>query len=70
MSPAPQGRGEGCGAYEELAADVRVRARGGVIAVQAESAVVLVLAIVAADVQHNARGIVVAVVVARTEEPP
>ena len=43
------------------APDVRVRVRGGVVAVEVERAVVLV--VVAADVQHNARGVVVAVVV-------
>ena len=45
------------------AADVAVLVRRGVVAVQVESAVVLVLAVVAADVQHNAAGVVVAVVV-------
>lgn len=45
------------------APDVRVRVRGGVVAVEVERAVVLVLVVVAADVQHNARGVVVAVVV-------
>lgn len=51
------------------APDVRVRVRSGVVAVQVESAVVLVLAVVAADVQNNAGGVVVAVVVMRTEIP-
>ena len=59
--------GEGSGLPESIgkvpAPDVRVRVRGGVVAVQVESAVVLVLAVVAADVQHHARGVVVAVVV-------
>ena len=45
------------------APDVRVRVRGGVVAVEVECAVVLVLVVVAADIQHNARGVVVAVVV-------
>lgn len=54
---------------KETAADVRVRVRGGVVAVQVESAVVLVLVVVAADVQNNAGGVVVAVVVMRTEIP-
>lgn len=69
-APCPLGRGKGYGACDdEAAADVRVLVRGGVVAVQVESAVVLVLAVVAADVQHNPAGVVVAVVVMRTEEP-
>lgn len=51
------------------AAGVRVGVRSGVVAVQVRSAVVLVLAVVAADVQNNAGGVVVAVVVMRTEIP-
>ena len=43
-------------------ADVRVRVRSGVVAVQVEQAVVRVLVVVAADVQDNARGVVVAIV--------
>ena len=46
----------------ETAPDARVRARGGAVAVEAERAAVLALAVVAADEQHNARGAVVAVV--------
>lgn len=48
--------------FLETAPDVRVRVRGGVVAVEVERAVALSLAVVAADAQHNARGVVVAVV--------
>ena len=69
-APCPLGRGKGCGACDdETAADVAVLVRRGVVAVQVESAVVLVLAVVAADVQHDAAGVVVAVVVIRTGNP-
>ena len=43
-------------------ADVRVRVRSGVVTVQVEKTVVLVLVVVATDVQDNARGVVVAIV--------
>ena len=43
-------------------ADVRVRVRSGVVTVQVEHTVVLVLVVVATDVQDNARGVVVAIV--------
>jgi hypothetical protein len=45
-----------------MGADVRVLVRSVVVAVQVEGTVVLVLVVVTANVQHNARGIVVAVV--------
>lgn len=51
---------------EETAADVRVRIRRSVIAVEVESAVVLVLVVVSTDVEHNPAGVVVAVVAMRT----
>ena len=54
---------EVCQPRQETAADVAVRVRGAVVAVQVERAVVLVLVVVAADVQHNPAGVVVAVVV-------
>lgn len=44
----------------ETAPDARVRVQGGVVADEAERTVVLGLAVVAADAQHNARGVVVA----------
>lgn len=45
-----------------MGADVRVRVRRAVVTVQVKSAVVLVLVVVTAHVQHNTRGIVVAIV--------
>ena len=51
-------------------ADVRVRVRGGVVAVQVEQAVVRVLVVVAADVQDNTRGVVVAIVGLRRNALP
>lgn len=43
-------------------ADVRVRVRSSVVTVQVEQTVVLVLVVVATDVQDNTRGVVVAIV--------
>ena len=43
-------------------ADVGVLVRGGVVAVQVEQTVVRVLVVVAADVENNTRGVVVAIV--------
>ena len=48
--------------FKDMSADVRVGVRSLVVAVQVESAVVLVLVVIAADVQHHARSAVVAVV--------
>lgn len=45
-----------------MGADVRVRVRSSVVAVHVESAVVLVLVVVAANVQHNARSVIVAAI--------
>ena len=45
-----------------MSADVRVRVRSLVVTVQVERTVVLVLVVIAADVQHNTGRIVVAVV--------
>ena len=50
------------GLYKEMSADVRVGVRGSVVTVQVERTVVLVLVVVATDVQHHARSVVVAVV--------
>ena len=47
----------------DTGADVRVRVRSGVVAVQVEQPVVLVLVVVTAHVQHNPGRVVVAVVV-------
>jgi hypothetical protein len=44
------------------AADVRVRVRSGVVTVQVEQAVVLVLVVVTATVQHDTIGVIVAVI--------
>ena len=44
-------------------ADVAVLVRRRVVAVEIERAVILVLVVVTADVQHNAVGVVVAIVV-------
>ena len=43
-------------------ADVGVLVRGSVVTVQVEKAVVRVLVVVAADVEHDAAGVVVAIV--------
>lgn len=43
-------------------ADVRVRVRSGVVTVQVEQPVVLVLVVVTAHVQHHARSVVVAII--------
>ena len=48
--------------FKDMSADVRVGVRSLVVAVQVESAVVLVLVVIAADVQHHARSVVVAVI--------
>ena len=44
------------------APDVRVRVRGGVVAVEVERAVVLVLVIVTTNVEHYARTVIVAII--------
>ena len=49
------------------AADVAVRVRGRVVTVQVERPVVLVLVVVTTNVQNNARGVVVAIVVTKPE---
>jgi hypothetical protein len=46
--------------YKDSRADVGVLVRGRVVAVRVEQAVVSVLAIVTADIQHHARSVVVA----------
>lgn len=51
-------------------ADVGVLVRGSVVAVQVEQTVVRVLVVVAADVQNNARGVVVAIVGLEPEHSP
>ena len=53
-----------------MGADVRVLVRGGVVAVQVERAVVLVLVVVTTHVQHHARSVVVAVVATVPEHRP
>ena len=53
-----------------MGADVRVLVRSRVVAVQVKSTVVLVLVVVATDVQHNARRVVVAIVAKRPERRP
>lgn len=53
---------------KETAADVGVRVRSGVVTVQVEQAVVLVLVVVATTVQHDTTGVVVAVI--QKERPP
>ena len=45
-----------------MGADVRVRVRGSVVAVQVERTVVLVLVVVTTHVQHNTRSVVVAAI--------
>lgn len=49
-----------------MGADVRVRVRRGVVTVQVEQPVVLVLVVVTTHVQHNAGSVIVAIV-AKTE---
>ena len=49
-------------ACKVTAADVAVRVRGRVVAVEVEGAVVLVLVVVATSVQHHPGGVVVAVI--------
>ena len=51
-------------------ADVAVRVGSGVVAVQVEQPVVLVLVVVTAHVQHNPGGVVVAVVVRKQNARP
>ena len=48
---------------KKSAADVAVRVRRGVVTVQVEQSIILVLVVVPTDVQHNAGRVVVAVVV-------
>lgn len=55
---------------KDMGADVGVLVRSRVVAVQVERAVVLVLVVVTAHVQHNARRVVVAVVAKRPERRP
>ena len=52
-----------------MGADVRVRVRSSVVAVQVERPVVLVLVVVTAHVQHNPRRVVVAVVAQEPKTP-
>jgi hypothetical protein len=47
------------------AADVGVRVRSGVVTVQVEQAVVLVLVVVTTTVQHDTTGVVVAIIQTR-----
>jgi hypothetical protein len=49
------------------AADVHVRVRSGVVTVQVEQAVVLVLVVVTATVQYDTAGVVVAVIQKRNQ---
>ena len=48
--------------FKDMSADVLVRVRSIVVAVQVERAVVLVLVVVTANVQHHAGSVVVAVI--------
>ena len=50
---------------KETAADVGVRVRSGVVTVQVEQAVVLVLVVVTTTVQHDTTGVVVAIIQTR-----
>lgn len=54
---------------EDSGADVSVRVGGLVVTVQVERTVVLVLVVVTAHVQHNAAGIIVAVVAQNWNAP-
>ena len=54
----------------DTGADVAVLVRSCVVAVHVEQAVVLVLVVVATDVQHHARSVVVAVVVQNQDTDP
>lgn len=48
--------------FKDMGADVRVRVRSSVVAVQVERTVVLVLVVVTANVQHNATRVIVRVI--------
>ena len=53
-----------------MRADVSVRVGSGVVAVEVEQPVVLVLVIVTASVQHNTRSVIVAIVAPETRNAP
>ena len=56
--------------YKDSAADVRVLVRRSVVAVQVEQPVILVLTIITTNVQHNAGGVVVAIIAPRIKNSP
>ena len=56
--------------YKDMSADVRVGVRSGVVAVQVERTVVLVLVVVTTHVQHDAGSVVFAVVAYSRDRNP